>query len=168
MKKILLSVAFIIATLTGANAQQTISFETSEGYSLGDIYNQNGWTVTQVGEGVYSATQVISNDYSTDGDYSFKIAKTPEAGGQSDGPIVGGFYSFDPVSFSSISYDVYIVDTNDGTDGADYMFRIADINDAAAFTTLVYFDYQGNIFIQGGTEVITLDMTWEPSTWYSI
>src|SRR5690606_9387094 len=139
MKKILLSVAFIVATLTSANAQQTISFETSEGFTLGDIYNQNGWTVTQVGEGIYSTTQVISNDYSSDGDYSFRIANTPEAGGQSNGPVVGGFYSFDPVSFNSISFDVYIVDTNDGTDGADYMFRTADVNGAAAYTTLVYF-----------------------------
>jgi len=37
MKKILLSAAFLVAALTGANAQQTISFEASEGYSLGDI-----------------------------------------------------------------------------------------------------------------------------------
>lgn len=168
MKKTLLSVAFLFATFVGANAQETISFESSEGYSLGDINTQNGWTVTTVGENVFSTAQLISDEYSSDGDYSFRIAKTPEAGGQANGPVVGGFYNFAPVSFSSISYDVYINDANDGTNGADYMIRTADINGAAQFTSLVYFSYSGEILVQGGSEVIELDITWSPNTWYGI
>src|SRR5690606_293829 len=132
MKKTLLSVAFLFATFVGANAQQ-ISFEGSEGFSLGSIHGQNGWTVTSVGDGVYSTTQVIVDEQSTDGDYSFKIAGTPEAGGQAI-HVVGGFLNLTPVAFNTISFDVYVND--DG--GSDYSFRAADL-DAGFFVAIVYF-----------------------------
>src|SRR5690554_4639540 len=109
IKNLLFAATAFVALSMSANAQETISFEASEGYSLGDINGQNGWTVTGISEGVYSTTQVVSNEQSSDGTSSFKIAATPEAGGQSS-HNVGGFYNFEPIAFNSISYDIYIND----------------------------------------------------------
>lgn len=53
-------------------SQQTISFETSEGYALGDLNGQNGWTVTESSDG-FITNQVITDEKSKDGNYSFKM-----------------------------------------------------------------------------------------------
>lgn len=54
-------------------SQQTISFEENEGFSLGNLNNQNDWEVTEGSDGVLT-NQVISNEHASDGSYSFKNA----------------------------------------------------------------------------------------------
>src|SRR5690606_19876836 len=164
MKKLLLSVAFLSATFIGANAQ-AISFEASEGFTLGDIRDQNGWAVTSVGENIFSTTQVVTNELSSHGDYSFKIAATPEANGQS-ATVVGGFYSFPSVAFNSIEFDIYIDDEG----GSDYALRLADIGGAEAYVAAIYFGYEGdmNTLTGNGPSTIATEVgTWENATWYS-
>jgi len=58
-------------------AQQTISFEESEGYSLGTIHNQNDWEVTEGSDGILT-NQVISDEQAQDGVFSFKNAYEPD------------------------------------------------------------------------------------------
>jgi len=67
MKKTLLLATLMLGTLTGINAQETISFETSEGYSLGVLSGQNGWIVTDDGDADAPnvANVVISNELGT-------------------------------------------------------------------------------------------------------
>jgi len=67
MKKTLLLASLMLGTLTGINAQENISFETSEGYSLGILSGQNGWIVTDDGDADAPnvANVVISNELGT-------------------------------------------------------------------------------------------------------
>lgn len=176
MKKILLSAAFVIAALTGANAQQTISFEASEGYSLGDINTQNNWTVTGAGAGAFISNQEVSNELASDGDYSLKIAKDPAFGWQSvnnagevGNPIMGAFYNYTtPVEFETavISADIYISDVIGNA--SDYRFGTVNMT-AGFFTTIFNFSFNGSIWVlSNDAGVILEDITWASNTWYNV
>lgn len=72
MKYIYTLALTFMATIAVAQ-QQTISFETSEGFQLGTIHEQNDWEVTTVNDN-FLLNQVISDEKATNGDYSFKNA----------------------------------------------------------------------------------------------
>ena len=164
MKKTLLSVAFLFATIAGVNAQQTISFEASEGFTLGDINGQQNWTVTGAGPGEFISSQVITNALASDGTYSLKIANDSDFGYQENGPIMGGMLDFaTPIANQSVSFDVYISDTEGNS--SDYRFSTANLEDGVYITT-VYFQYDGAIIVQAADfEILTQE--WLPNTWYN-
>lgn len=57
-----------------AFAQQTISFEPSEGYTAGDINGQNGWEVTLNNDEAPINNQTISTEKAFEGTQSLKIS----------------------------------------------------------------------------------------------
>jgi len=67
MKKTLLSALILLGAHLTVNAQNTISFEESEGYTLGVLSGQNGWIVTDDGDADAPnvANVVISNELGT-------------------------------------------------------------------------------------------------------
>lgn len=71
MKKIYTLATILVASITFA--QKHISFETSEGYTLGNINGQNGWEATRNKNNQPIKNQSISNQQSTDGTNSLKI-----------------------------------------------------------------------------------------------
>src|SRR5690554_7976045 len=75
------------------NAQTTISFESSEGFSIGDINGQNGWTVTGDGTGGFISNQTISSSIASQGTQSLKIDEDTNFGGQQS-IVMGAFYDF--------------------------------------------------------------------------
>ena len=170
MKKItLLALCMCLSIYT--YAQQTISFETSEGFALGDINAQNGWTVTGCGAGCFVVNQNISNEQATNGTLSLKTAVDPAFAGQTGGPIIGGFYDFAaPVPFADaiISYDVFI--TQQDANSSDFRFGIAgpDPADALFFTLIVDFDFEGNIKIVDAAGMFENVSTWAINTWYNV
>lgn len=105
MKNIFTVVAALLTSVLFA--QQNISFETSEGYTLGNINNQNGWKVPNVINNPLTK-QVVTNVTATVGAFSFKNANEPAFGIQWF-PIFGTVKTFTtPADFSNftISYDV--------------------------------------------------------------
>ncbi len=167
MKKILLSVAFVVATITGANAQQTISFEASEGFTLGDINGQNGWVVTGDGAGGFISNQNVTSDLASEGTQALKIAVDSNFGTQSN-PVMGAFYNYStPVEFETavISFDIYIVDEID--DASDYRFGTVNLT-AGFFTTILHFSYNGAVAALSNEAFTTTDFTWTPETWYNV
>lgn len=56
------------------SAQQTISFENSENYTLGSVHNQNGWEVTLNSEEQPINNQEVSNEFATEGTNALKIS----------------------------------------------------------------------------------------------
>src|SRR5690606_29816172 len=103
-------------------AQTTVSFESSEGFSLGDINGQNGWVVTGNGSGGFISNQTISSSMASQGTQSLKIDEDPNVVPQAN-MVMGAFYDFSsPFSCTqySISADINISATN----GANFMMGI--------------------------------------------
>lgn len=101
----------------------TVSFETSEGYTLGSIHNQENWTATGDGQGNFLQGQVVSDDRASDGDFSFKITQEDAFGPQD--LVMGGFYAFDDfvdANDVTISFDVYITAPGLLSNGSRYRF----------------------------------------------
>ena len=67
MKKKLLLIMVLVSTLSFA--QEVISFETAEGFSVGNIDGQNGWFTTSSVSGNIT-NEVISDELATDGSNS--------------------------------------------------------------------------------------------------
>jgi len=168
MKKVLLSVAFLGATFIGAKAQQTFSFEASEGFTLGDINGQNGWTVTGNGQGGFISNQNVSDELASNGVYSLKITGDSNYGPQQN-IVMGGFYAFDtPVQNQIFSLDVYVDDVQG--QGSDYRFGFVNTAESV-WTFFVQFLYDGSIGVlsNDGTQTILADVgNWEPTTWYNL
>jgi hypothetical protein len=170
MKKITL-VLFTFLVFQLGNAQQTISFEASEGFTLGSINGQNGWVVTGCGLGCFIENQTINSDYATNGSNSLKVSVDPAFGPQD--PIMGGFYDLaSPVDYETaiISYDIYITNHVQGDD-SDFRFGMVgedEIGDPF-FTFLIDFNFQGNINVVNdlGTAFVSIG-TWTNDTWYNV
>ncbi len=149
MNKLYILAASLLSSLTFA--QQTISFEASEGFTLGTIHEQNGWEVTEGSDG-FVTNQVITDETASEGTFSFKNANEPSFGDQFF-PIFGAVKTFDtPADFNNftISYDVkaniklgadfeftlYAIDAEEefvpvagiGIENRGFIYMIKDIN----------------------------------------
>jgi len=180
MKKVLLSVAFLSATFIGTRAQQTISFEASEGFTIGDI-NQNGWTSTPIVDANgnitgYIEDQVITSEMASDGVQSLKIDKAAAYSGQQQ-PIVGAFYTLqNPYTDTAeyvVGFDIYVNSEQNNT-SSDFVFA-GFSNDGIPF----YFrtNWEGSFLVadeatnnQGQTDlfIVSTDVEWSPQVWYKV
>ena len=168
MKKLyFLGAALLCTTLS---AQNQISFEFSEGYQLGDIRNQNSWTVTDDGEGNFVQNQIVSSEKSTVGTNSFKNAYEAEYGAQFY-PIIGGQKSFDqPLDFqdATVSFDVYVTEI----DGSNFEMAAYGIDSNEDFTPVydIAFDYTGslNVVTSVDFDMVETGFTWQPNQWYKV
>ena len=177
MKKITLLLAMLVG-IFAVNAQETISFETDEGYSLGNIHNQNNWVSTGYtdadGNPANIENQVVTNELASDGTYSFKIDEEPDFGPQENGPVIGGFYEYTaPVEYTDavLSFDVYV----DGvTGGSDFRFAAVgeDVDEngepAMFFVSFIDFDFENNIRIVDSAGEFANIGTYEYQTWYNV
>ncbi len=174
MKKItLLLVAMLLSIAT--YSQQTISFESSEGFTLGDVNAQNGWVTTGTGPGTFIENQVISDEQSSDGTYSLKIVQETAFAGQ-DSPIVGAFYNYAaavPHMTATLSADMFI-DTFDSADTSDYIFGLVNLTDGV-FLTYIRFTFEGNIAVlvddgtgTGTIDIIDTESDWTALTWFNV
>ncbi|MBV6881082.1 T9SS type A sorting domain-containing protein [Epilithonimonas ginsengisoli] len=154
-----------------AFAQQNISFESSEGYTLGDINGQNGWTVTESSDGPLT-NQIVTNERASSGTYAFKNAHVAQFGDQWF-PIFGIEKSFSPAldyKNTTISYDFYSSDQN----GSDFEFALYHENledEVFDIVTAVGFENRGNIYIYpdlnlGGYTITTAK--WQVNRWYNL
>ena len=154
-----------------ATAQQNISFETSEGYISGNINGQNGWTVTETSDGPLT-NQIISNEFSKTGSFSFKNAHVPQYSDQMY-PIFGIEKTFStPLDYKSttISYDFYSPQQN----GADFEFALYSVNeeeDVFDILLSVGFENRGLIYIYNEMNFngfAYANATWQPNKWYNL
>ena len=108
MKNFTFYLIFLLCVLL-TYGQQSISFESSEGFVLGELNGQNYWTVTGCGDGCFVENQAISNAQATDGDFSLRISQDPDftAGQQ----VFGGFYNSPTIidyRTAILSFDIFI------------------------------------------------------------
>ncbi|RQO40745.1 hypothetical protein DBR39_07350 [Chryseobacterium sp. KBW03] len=153
-------------------AQQTISFEASEGFTAGNINGQQGWTSTSDGEvpPTYITSQLVSTEMATQGSSSFKITPDPLFGPQ-QGPVIGGFYTFTaPLTYNSFtqSFDVRLTQKNTST--SDFVFRTVNTAGAGSIVTYINFSFNGKILIvtAGSGTLVDTTQTWNANTWYRV
>lgn len=142
MNKLYILAASLLSSLTFA--QQTISFEASEGFTLGTIHEQNGWEVTEGSDG-FITNQIITDETASEGTFSFKNANEPSFGDQFF-PIFGAVKTFDtPADFNNftISYDVKA----NMKLGADFEFTLYAIDAEEEFVPVAGIGIENRGFI---------------------
>lgn len=154
----------LLASFVNLSAQTTFSFETSEGYALGDIRNQNGWTVTGAGGGLFISGQDVTDELASDGVQSLKINQVAGFSGQSTA-IMGAFYDF-PASLGathySISADYYMSEVG----GSNFVFYLSG---PQSFISRFSFDYQGTMSTVEGSSWSAVPLSsWQANQWYNI
>ncbi|MCL8538215.1 T9SS type A sorting domain-containing protein [Chryseobacterium gallinarum] len=148
-------------------AQQTISFESMEGFISGDIQGQAGWISTPTGGmPAHVENQTITTDKASDGYSALKIVKEPVYGTQTD-PVIGGFYNL-PAPFASagfsVSFDINISQLGGSVFGFQGVNSIDD-----QFVVRVDFDKTGIIKVLSTTSgvpaLVSATASWSPNVW---
>lgn len=162
-------IAFLLSSLC-IFAQQTISFEPIEGFSVGDINGQAGWISTPTGGVPENVThQTINSDKASDGNRSLRILKENTYGTQND-PVIGGFYNLStPLAYNnfSVSFDINMSQLN----GSDFGFQGVNNTDDE-FVVRLDFEKTGWIkvldMLSGIENLISTPSSWLPNTWYRL
>lgn len=168
MKKIYVLLLTIVSAATSF-AQQTISFEASEGYALGNLNEQNGWEVTEGSDGFIS-NQVISDEKASEGSFSFKNAFEPTFDSQWF-PIFGGSKTFEaPADYAyfTISYDVLAT----AKQGSDFEFVLFAIDQNEEFVPVagVGIENRGMIYLIKDTDYDFdyAEAEWTANQWVNV
>lgn len=144
----LVKVLSLAAILTVAASSQaafsfTTGFESGEGYTVGSITGQNGWTTfTNASVPTHALSPAVSNANAAGGSQHLRLTdNTASANGSNNG-------AFSPVFTPGVN-DVYTVSVDtyfNSVQGADYYVTAQDTT--AGFVNFrVNFDWQGNIWI---------------------
>lgn len=160
MKKILLVLGLVSVPFFG----QVVSLEASEGYSVGDIHGQQGWTTTGVGQGNIK-NQTVSNEQASDGTQSLKITKE-EAYGTQNSAIVGAFYGVTPVipvAEFKMSFDVFFNAIGPNV----YGFNPTNIG-AQKYVAVVYVSDAGEVQMYKSQNLVGTGVKLQAQKWYTI
>ena len=167
MKKIYIMLMALTSALTFA--QQTISFEATEGFQLGTLNGQNGWEVTEGTDG-FITNQVITNEHASNGTYSFKNSYEPSFDFQWF-PIFGASKTFEaPLDHTNltVSYDVKATALN----GSDFEFVLysIDANDEFVPVAGVGIENRGFIYLikDADYDFDYAEAEWTPNEWVNI
>lgn len=154
MRKILLSLFASSAIFYSVNAQTRISFETSEGYTLGTLEGQNGWTMW--GDAIEKMVQVTTQS-PTDGLNSFVLISD----GNYTGDLMGVEKPITTFHNTEISFDIKL----GALDGSDQSVDLYDseYNSIAS----IYFSWDGMIVVSDGTAYQDVG-TWQPDKVYNV
>jgi len=132
MKKITLVLAALLFGIYISDAQQLISFEASEGFTLGEINGQNGWTSNPN----YTTFINIVDTQSTDGTQSLYFSADP------NGPIpnnsitgtgINGF-NFGDITFTA---DIFV---ESGLSPSEFNIILQSLSQNALTSRVVFFD----------------------------
>ncbi|AYZ12266.1 T9SS C-terminal target domain-containing protein [Chryseobacterium arthrosphaerae] len=161
------SIAFLMFSMLFF-AQQTISFESDEGFTTGNINGQGAWISTPTGGMPQNVElQTITSEKSSHGSVSLKIVREPVYGTQSE-PIIGGFYNLqDQLSSTgfSVSFDISISQFN----GSDFGFQAVNSISEQCIAR-VDFEKTGVLkilnTISGAQNMVSTSGNWSSNNWY--
>lgn len=171
MKKItFILLLFVIPFM--ANAQSVeYSFEASEGYTLGNLHEQNNWSVM---EPIISQVTIV-DDKSTDGNNSLFIEglNSPFGDAQGNLVLVGAFSELLEIEDDvvTLEFDIYLTDTTDDeNDPSDFAFQLQSTEEGF-ITSRIVFNWQDDIRIvetgDSGPAFSTIG-TFEREEWISV
>lgn len=165
MKQIYTLLALAAASLSFA--QETISFETTEGFQLGTVNTQNGWEVTGIDEGGFIENQVISDEEASEGAFSLKNAYEEDFDSQIF-PIIGATKTFDaPLDRTSytVSFDILATEL----ESSNFEFNLYGVDEEEYYKSIAGFtlDYTGIIAVTSDEDygLEETQITWEDNEW---
>src|SRR5690554_1986794 len=162
----------LLASVSFLHAQENpISFEAEEGYELGDINQQQGWTTTSLGNGEFTDLQIVTEEKAKTGTRSLRIINDPNIPSQPF-PVMGAFRVLDnPLDKTNFTLGYSInVDAYPGGNSSVFALECGSIIDEKLVLEF-YFSYDGNIqiFENNGTDFTQTNVgTWEKDTWYDV
>ena len=162
MKKITLLLLVFVVFLTAKTTAQdlSLSFESSEGFTLGEIDGQNGW----VANPNYSQLVNIVDTKSTDGSNSLYLENDP-TGPIPDGGITGAIsptIDFDDVVFT---VDLFV---ESGQDPSEFDVILQSVASDALTSRVAFFD--GDILVVDavpGLQFVNIG-TYTPDVWFEL
>lgn len=173
MKKLLFSL-MAISSLS-LFSQQLYSFETSEGYTVGNIDGQLGWTTTGTGAGNPNVANqlIVSTDHVGAGSNSLKITKEAAFPPQANA-IVGAFKAIgSSVIYNDfvLSFDIKFSEQTPGS--SDFEFQTIGAGPTGGvYVIRMAFDPDGTIYAAQTTGAsstfATTTGTWTPNTWFRV
>lgn len=156
-------------------SQQLYSFEASEGYTVGNVDGQMGWTTTGTGTGMPNVANqlIVSTDHVGVGTNSLKITKESAFPPQAN-PIVGAFKAIGtPVTYTNftLSFDIKFSEQTPGS--SDFEFQTVGAGPTGGvYVIRMAFDPDGAIYAAQTTGTsstfATTTGTWTPNTWFRV
>lgn len=157
MKKNLLFGVLTLLSLSVNAQNQKISFENSEGFSIGNLNNQKNWFNWGY---VSDNNSKIINTLASDGTNSAQVINNDIE----EGNWGGIAYPITKYNKYSISADVYLENTNN----SDYeMLALYNENNDYDLVGGLLFYYDGKIAYEDMNSSVTLG-TWTPKKWYNV
>lgn len=157
MKKNLLFGVLTLLSLSVNAQNQKISFENSEGFSIGNLNNQKNWFNWGY---VSDNNSKIINTLASDGTNSAQVINNDIE----EGNWGGIAYPITKYNKYSISADVYLENANN----SDYeMLALYNENNNYDLVGGLLFYYDGEIAYEDMNSSVTLG-TWTPKKWYNI
>lgn len=153
-----------------AFAQQTISFESSEGFTPGTIHGQNGWEVTLNSDDNPINNQVITTEKAFDGTQSLKIdVDMNENFGWF--PIFGAAKLFDnPYDYKNTTIEMDVLITE--TEGSNYDFGTFGIVETDEYMPVSIFAFNSmgilEVVKNEDYEYEPVNFSWEANRWYRL
>lgn len=159
MNKNLLLGVFTLLSLSLNAQNQKISFENSEGFSIGNLNNQKNWFNWGY---VSDNNSKIINTFASDGNNSAQVINTNNP--EHEGNWGGIAYPISKYSKYSISADVYL----ENKDNSDYeMLALYNENNDYYLVGCLFFYFDGEIAFEDAENSTTIG-TWTPKKWYNV
>lgn len=171
MRKITLLFTFLLSINSIAQTTETISFESSEGFTLGNLSGQNDWGVT---EQIVNQI-IIVDDKSTDGENSLFLEglNSPFADANQNIALVGAFSDLFDLDdeFVIAEFDIFLTDiANEDNEASDFIFQLQSTVEQL-ITSRMVFNFQDNIqIVESGDEgpVFATIGTFDREEWISV
>lgn len=160
-----------MGSLFTATAQLNTSFESSEGFALGTINEQNGWTVIDDPDGAPIDGLNISDADSSNGDFSLSISKDPEVPEQQNAVVFAASPAF-TAEFDKVtlSFDLFI-NVTDAENASDYAVTLEGTGEDL-ITSRIQFHFDNTIVVVDNTDTepnfVETTGTWTADTWHSV
>ncbi len=159
MKKTLLFGAFVFSMLS-VQAQTNISFEASEGFTLGPIENQNGW-VPAFGVNSDISTLSVSNLRASAGTQALQFTSDSGEWSGYDGVLSPNIPSLGNIF--EIGFDIY-PESDTQSDHVIYALQGTTLT----FAGYLIFNWQGNILARTGTTAAVDVGDYTAGQWYNV
>ena len=174
IKKLLFAATAFVAISMSANAQEVISFEESEGYSLGDVTGQNEWQTNLVAlpDNPNNPTINVVGSLANEGENSLYFEGTNYPYSDTEGnpfyvAALSPIFEVPSSDVFNVSFDIRVTDKLPSADFASDITIYTQSVGENKLTSGLYFSYEGDLGVLE-SEGWQLAGTYDNETWYTV